>query len=120
MSRTSARVPVFWNISRRLSAVILCLITVPAERLTSTVTSIRGILAPMSPSPLASLLALLLWLGPDLQGAAKGPPSPEALRHRQLALLAIINDERAAAGAPPLRLLAALSQVAQENDEEAR
>jgi uncharacterized protein YkwD len=71
----------------------------------------------MSPAPLAFLLALVLSLAPQLHGAAEGPPSPEALRHR---LLAAINDERAAAGVAPLHLLAALSQVAQQNAEEAR
>lgn len=68
----------------------------------------------MSPAPLAFLLLLA---GSVASQPAAGPPSPEILRHR---LLAVINDERAAAGVAPLRLLAALSQVAQQNAEEAR
>jgi uncharacterized protein YkwD len=46
-----------------------------------------------------------------------GPPSPDHLRQE---LLAIVNDERAAAGVAPLHLRAPLNQVAQQNAEEAR
>jgi len=49
--------------------------------------------------------------------AAAGPPSPEQVRQE---LLAIVNDERAAAGVSPLHLRAPLNQVAQQNAEEAR
>jgi uncharacterized protein YkwD len=68
----------------------------------------------MSPAPLAFLLLLAGSVAPQ---PAAGPPSPEILRHR---LLMVINEERAVAGVAPLHLLAALSQVAQQNAEEAR
>lgn len=58
-------------------------------------------------------LPLLLFLLAGFQG----PPAPEMLRQQ---LLARINDERAAAGAAPLKLVEALNQVAQENAAEAR
>ncbi|MFL6193517.1 MAG: CAP domain-containing protein [Thermoanaerobaculia bacterium] len=58
-------------------------------------------------------MPFLLFLLAGLQG----PPSPEMLRRE---LLARINDERAAAGVAPLKLVEALNQVAQENATEAR
>ena len=42
MSRTSASVPAFWNISRRLSAVMPFFRTEPPRRFTSTVTFIQA------------------------------------------------------------------------------
>jgi uncharacterized protein YkwD len=66
------------------------------------------------------ILFVLLFLGLPPQTpppAVEGPPAPEVVRHQ---LLALINDERAAAGAAPLRLAEPLNQVAQQNAEEAR
>jgi uncharacterized protein YkwD len=63
---------------------------------------------------LTALLSLLLAQAPPLP---EGPPSPAQVRHQ---LLAIINDERAAAGVAPLRLREPLNVVAQQNAEEAR
>lgn len=62
----------------------------------------------MFQSPFLALLLVAL---------AQLPPSPEVV-HREI--LAAINDERAAAGAAPLRLRPALDRVAQQNAEEAR
>jgi uncharacterized protein YkwD len=81
----------------------------------------RGILPPelqMTP-PALVLLLVFLWAQQlaRIPEALQGPPSPEMIRH---GLLAVINDERAAAGVAPLRLVAPLSQVAQQNAEEAR
>lgn len=50
-----------------------------------------------------------------MASAVLGPLSPEGLRQE---LLARFNQERAAAGAAPLRIAAPLNQVAQENAEE--
>jgi uncharacterized protein YkwD len=55
----------------------------------------------------------ILWAFQSL--AIVGPPSPEALRQE---LLARFNEERAAAGAAPLRIAEPLNQVAQENAQE--
>jgi uncharacterized protein YkwD len=69
--------------------------------------------------PTLVLLLFVLWaqqLG-RIPEALQGPPSPEMIRHE---LLAVINDERAAAGVASLHLVAPLSQVAQQNAEEAR
>jgi uncharacterized protein YkwD len=75
--------------------------------------------------PLFALLLLFVALAQVPQatpaapapGTAAGPPSPDHVRQE---LLAIVNDERAAAGAAPLHLRAPLNQVAQQNAEEAR
>jgi uncharacterized protein YkwD len=63
------------------------------------------------------LLALLFVLGAQAAPTTAGPPSPDAVRHE---LLAIVNDERAAAGVAPLHLREPLNRVAQQNAEEAR
>ena len=49
--------------------------------------------------------------------AMTGPPAPDRVRQD---LLAIVNDERAAAGVSPLHLREPLNRVAQQNAEEAR
>jgi uncharacterized protein YkwD len=65
---------------------------------------------------LTALLCLLLAQAPPvLQGPP--PPTPDEVRHQ---LLDLINGERAAAGAGPLRLREPLNRVAQQNAEEAR
>lgn len=66
--------------------------------------------------PPAFALLLLLKLS-QVSASLEGPPSPLAVRER---LLSLINDERAASGAPPLRLVEPLNRVAQQNAEEAR
>lgn len=75
----------------------------------------------MVPQAFFLLLALAqapqMAASPGAPGAPAGPPSPDTVRHQ---LLAIVNDERAAAGVPPLHLREPLNQVAQQNAEEAR
>jgi uncharacterized protein YkwD len=70
---------------------------------------------------LQALLALLLTLAapqaPVAPQALVGPPSPDTVRHQ---LLALINDERAAAWVAALHLREPLNTVAQQNAEEAR
>jgi uncharacterized protein YkwD len=66
----------------------------------------------MYPQAVSLLLALISQIPFVL-----GPPSPAALRQQ---LLARFNQERTATAAPPLRLIEALDQVAQENAEELR
>lgn len=66
---------------------------------------------------MAPLLAILIGLRTPEGRIAAGPPSPADVRQE---FLARINEARAAAGAPPLRLAEALNQVAQANAEEVR
>lgn len=64
------------------------------------------------------LFLTLLSLGlPPQTVAIEGPPSPADVRQE---LLVLFNQERAAAGVPPLRLDDALTPVAQESAEEVR
>ena len=63
--------------------------------------------------PESFLFLLLTFLSQT--SAVLGPLSPEALRQE---LLARFNQERAAAGAAPLRIVEPLNQVAQENAED--
>lgn len=67
------------------------------------------------------VLLTLLFLGLPQAAAApvivEGPPSPDDFRRE---LLALFNQERTAAGAPPLRLEDSLNPVAQESAEEVR
>jgi uncharacterized protein YkwD len=64
-----------------------------------------------------SLAALLFLSLAQVPPVAEGPPSPDMVRHQ---LLAVVNDERAAAGVSPLHLREPLNRVAQQNAEEAR
>lgn len=69
----------------------------------------------MYPVLTALWLLLLAQAPPVLQGPP--PPTPDEVRHQ---LLDLVNEERAAAGAGPLRLREPLSRVAQQNAEEVR
>lgn len=63
-------------------------------------------------------LLMFLFLGlPQTAPAVEGPPSPDEFRRE---LLALFNQERTVAGAPPLRLDDSLNPVAQESAEEVR
>src|SRR5215204_2526912 len=66
---------------------------------------------------LVFLTLLFLGLPQAAPPAIEGPPSPADFRDE---LLALFNQERTAAGAPPLRLDAALNPVAQQSAEEVR
>ncbi len=69
----------------------------------------------MYPVLTALSFVLLMQVPPVLQGPP--PPTPDEVRHQ---LLELVNEERAAAGAPPLHLREPLNRVAQQNAEEAR
>ncbi len=66
---------------------------------------------------IAPLLLLFLTAQAAQVPVLVGPPSPDQIRQEFLARL---NEARAVAGAPPLRLAEPLNQVAQENAEEVR
>lgn len=67
--------------------------------------------------PIAPLLLLLVTAQAAQIPPVVGPPSPDQIRQEFLARL---NEARAAAGAPPLRLAEPLNQVAQQNADEVR
>lgn len=72
---------------------------------------------PFSSAGLACVFVALLAQAPQTFPVVAGPPSPATIRQE---LLDRFNQERAAAGAAPLRLAEPLNQVAQENAEEIR